>query len=200
MSVVDLVMDFRGVNVSEAVQWLDTTFPGIPRIPKGRHLAERDRPRLPVGAETPLELLVRCGIFGRLQPAARIVFPVLLSFATKDEKGIYHVRLSYRAIMRYSGLKSHTGVSAALGELKAWSLLQSLPAAGASPPIRPAAAYMLTPYSDEFQELANAIAGENRAAIEIERERRRFARAERNSQIQEQKRGRGDDSTEYKPL
>jgi hypothetical protein len=197
MSVIDLVMDHRGVSVTEAIRWLDGRFE-IPRIPKGKHLSEPDRPRFQVGHEAPMELLVRSGVWARLSPSAQRIFPVLLSLAElvePRERRRYRVTISYRALMRYSGVRSYNSVSAAVREFREWWLLKSLPVCGTSAPIRPASAYLITPYSDEFQELANAVAREHRAACEAEREFRRQARAERVKQVRASKQPPEPDGT-----
>jgi len=185
MSVLDLVIDVLGITVTEAIRWLDARF-AIPRIPKGRQLKEPERARFQVGQESPMELLVRSGVWARLSPSAQRILPALLNFAETDEKRRYRVKMSYRGVMRYSGVRSHNAVNAALKELREWYLLDSMPVSGPSAPIRPASEYLVTPHSDEFQEIANAVAGEHRAAIAIERELRKQARAERLKRIQTQ--------------
>ncbi len=59
MSVVDLIMDTRGLTVAEAARWLDENF-AVQRIQPGKHLAGAgaQHPYI-VGMETPIELLVR---------------------------------------------------------------------------------------------------------------------------------------------
>jgi hypothetical protein len=186
MSVLDFVMDVHGFAIPEAIRWLDEQF-DIPHIPKRKHLREAECPRFEVGRETPMELLVRSGVWARLSPPAQRIFPVLLSWSEPDEKRRYQVKMSYRAIMRHSGVRSYNAVRAALTEFREWRLVESLPVLGQSVPIRPASEYLITPYSNEFQELATAVAGEHRAAIQAERECRKQARAERLKLIRMQR-------------
>jgi hypothetical protein len=178
MSVISLVMDVLNVDVAQAIRWLAERF-DIPLIPKGKHLNEPHRPRGAVGNENPVELLVRSRIWAILSPPAQRIFPVLLSFAQKDDKRRYMVEMSYLAIQRYSGLKSPNAVKGALACLRDYHLLEGIPVHGGTPPLRPTGKYYLTPYGDEFQELANAVSAEQRTAIEIEREFRKQARSER---------------------
>jgi hypothetical protein len=186
MTVIDLVMDFLEVDVSRAIRWLAERYK-IPQIPKGTHLKEPNRPRFAVGKEDPVEMLVRSGIWGILSPPAQRIFPVLLSFAEPDDKRRYEVEISYLALQRYSGLKSPNAVRAGLKCLTDWRLLEAIPVYGGTPLIRRTAKYLLTPYGDEFQELANAVSSEQRTAIEVEREYRKHARSERFKKIENQR-------------
>jgi hypothetical protein len=183
MSVVDLVMDVQGVAFLQAIRWIDSHFPGVPRVPKGKHLRDPDRHRFPVGHEDPLELIVRSGVWAKLSPPSQRILPVLRGFGERQQDRTYRLSMSYVAIMRYSGVGSYSGVSKATKELEAWRLLERVPAIGELSPIRATAEYLLTPYSNEFQELANAVAGDLKAAVEAERELRRQARMERAKKL-----------------
>jgi hypothetical protein len=186
MSVIDLVMDFPGVDVSQAIRWLAERYK-IPQIPKGTHLKEPNRPRFEVGKEGPMEMLVRSGIWEVLSPPAHRIFPVLLCFAEFDGKRRYVVMMSYLGMQRHSGIKSPNAAKAGFKCLRDCHLLEWAPVRGETQPFLATAKYLLTPHADEFQELANAVAAEQRTAIEVEREYRKHARSERLKKIETQR-------------
>jgi hypothetical protein len=126
MSVIDFAKDYLGVDVRQAIRWLAERFE-IPRISRGKHLDEPDRPRFAVGNEDPVELLVRSGVWAILSPPAQRIFPVLLSFAQRDDKRRYMIEMSYLGMQRYSGLKSPNAVKGALACLGDFHLLEAIP-------------------------------------------------------------------------
>jgi hypothetical protein len=177
---IDLVMDVLGMDSpSAAGAWIVEHFE-VPFLPKGKHLKEASRPsRGRVGFEGYVGLLVQSGLWGRLSFPARSLIPTLLEFAQKDEsKPTYRVEISYRAISRYSGVKSHNAVVKALRELKQihWLRWEQSP----SPTVlRATNVYILTPESDELRELANAMARQTKDEVNTERELRLRQRSER---------------------
>ena len=184
-SVVDLVCDVQGVGVGEAAQWIAGHF-DVPQIPKRRHLEPSSSLRwCDVGHEQPIELLVKSGIWAGLSPQAQRVAPVLLCFATKEDRDTFRVQISDRALMRYSGVKSFSSVGKAKRQLEEIEWLECLPSeprpGGA---MRTACTYRLTPYSEGLKELANAMAAQNREEIAAEREIRKQQRRARRSALE----------------
>lgn len=184
MSVVDLVRDARSVSVGEAAGWIAEHF-DVPHIPKHRHLeSSPSRPCYDVGHEQPIELLVKSGIWALLSPQAQRVAPVLLCFATKEDRDTFRVQISDRALMRYSGAKSFSSVGKAKRQLEEIEWLERLPSAPEpGGVIQSVSAYRLTPYSNGLTELANAVSAQHREEIAAEREiRKQQQRARRSAQ------------------
>jgi DNA-binding HxlR family transcriptional regulator len=105
---------------------------------------------------------------------------VLFEFADKPDPRdrTAKLRLSYRAMQRYVGVGSPRAVAKALEELEeiGWLQRAERPAAG---PVGQTASYLLTPFSDQLQELANSTAADLKTDIRIERE----LRAERKRKL-----------------
>jgi hypothetical protein len=190
-SVIDVVIEARSECLNEAVAWLDANFT-IPRIAKRKHLdSEPLRRPNRVGYEDPIGLLVRTGIWGTISTSAQRIAPVLLAFAEPDESRRDHftLQISYRALMRYSGVHSNNAVSAALNELAAieWARrVVAKPKPGAL--LRKTGAYVLTPYSDALIEIGNTLSLSNRETISAERELRRVRRNQRTAELRQRNR------------
>jgi hypothetical protein len=183
MSVVDLIVDARGVTVAEAAHWLDQNFE-VRRIQPRKHLADAGARRpYQVGMEQPIELLVRCGVWARLSAPAQRIVPVLLSFAERGGPETFRVEISYRGMMRYSGLKSFNAVSGALGQLAEIGWLQRSGNGARGQILRDTGAYVLTPFSEALRELGNTISQEERQMIQAERELREQQRRQRRLAI-----------------
>jgi len=188
MSVVDLIVDARGVTVADAARWLEQNFE-VRRIPPRRHLAEAgERRPYQVGTEQPIELLVRSGLWARLSAPAQGIVPVLLSFAEPSGFETFQVEISYRGMMRYSGLKSFSAVSGALNQLAEIGWLRRPGNHARGEIVRETGAYVLTPLSDAVKELGNAIFQEERQTIQAERELREEQRRHRRAQMAERSR------------
>ena len=179
---VDLVMAVLELqNPGAAARWIAERFP-VPELPPGKHLVEPDRPIFIYGSESEIGLLVHSGLWARLSPAARALIPVLLEFADRrDGQQGYVISISYRAIVRYSGIQSPNAIAAALRELEqiAWLVRSTGQREPGSGPVRTASTYQLTPRSDELVQLANAHFKEMRDEIAIEKALRAEARARR---------------------
>ena len=174
LSVIDVVMDVQSTTVAGAVRWLQEHFE-LKYIPKGQHLKDKHAIRqYEVGHEKPIELLIKSGIWATLAPATQRIAQVLLCFAKPGERpDTFEVQLSYRAIQRYSGVRSFTTISDAIHQLADLEWLKKLPQANiGTNVVRKVNTYVLTPYSDTLMETANSMAGTNRLAIEQERELR----------------------------
>ena len=182
---VDLVADVLERTPKDAAVWIAQQF-RVPSIPARKHLMEPARIVHQVGLESALGLLIRSGLWAQLSAFAQRLLPVLLEFADrfdpKDRSA--RLRLSYRAMQRYVGVGSPRAVAQALAELEeiGWIRREERAAAG---PVGKAAAYMLTPFSDQLQELANSTAADLRTNIRVERE----LRAERKQRLIDSIRG-----------
>jgi hypothetical protein len=103
-SNVDLVMGFLGCDVGSAVRWIAECFP-VPNVKVGRPAGKILPSAVPyrvgvLGSEW--EIIARSGMWGMLSAAERSILLALYEWQDV-ETGL--TRLSYRAIMRYSGVK-----------------------------------------------------------------------------------------------
>ncbi len=125
-SCVDLVMGVLQVRVGEAVRWIAERFP-VPNVKVGRPGGNALASPMPyrVGVRgSDWEVIVRSGMWGVMSAAEGRILMVLDYF--KDpESGL--TRISYRAMMRYSGIKKPANVSSAIKELCRMHALQSVP-------------------------------------------------------------------------
>lgn len=170
------VLDFS--SPSQAGLWIAKHFT-VPTIPKGKHLKEPTRRIVRVGFEGDIGLLVQSGIWGMLSDPSTRVVAVLRHFAHQNEgQPTYRVTMSFRAISRHSGIKSHSAIAKAIRELTEIGWLTRENKRSASP-IRPVNTYVLTPDSDALRERANSLARQRKDEIEAERELRRQERMER---------------------
>ncbi len=111
-STIDLVMLYRGCERREAVSWITARF-SVPLLPKGAHIEDREAwfPRFRASdTEAVLEMLVRSCLWRTLSHAERSILPVLATFATVNE-GV--AEISYRGLMRFSGVGSHATIAKA---------------------------------------------------------------------------------------
>jgi hypothetical protein len=113
LSPVDLVMSLLNVDAYAALLWLDARF-GLPRIPKGKHLARRQRVHGRVGVNGRLEAVVRSGLFAGMSHAEIRLLAVLDAFADPQTDT---VTISYRGLGRYAGLAKDSSVSKGLKRL-----------------------------------------------------------------------------------
>jgi hypothetical protein len=101
---------------------------------------------------------------------------------------VLQVRISYRAITRYSGIQSPNAVRKALLELSELGFLRLPdPAVPRLLADRATATYTLTPLSNELQELAQASARQSQQEIAAEVELRARKRRERMRKLREEK-------------
>jgi len=203
---VDLVMNVLGLNgPADAAVWIAERF-SVPCIPKGKHLKQPARPLVRAGFEGDIGILVLSGLWAELSAPARCIVPVLLSHADREPgKDTAEVRISYRAISRYSGVASPNAVAEALGQLEeiGWLKRQEDPQRAPNR-LRAVNTYLLAPQADSDIELAEAQWKQTREAIEGEREIRRRRRAERQTALHKSAQYDGafprTDCTKYKPL
>jgi len=115
LSPIDLVMLVRDVSLQEALAWITARYE-VPGIPKGRHTGSHQRwpERYRAGSGTSrVGFVVRSGVFASLTPSERSILEVLDTFSDGEA-----VTISYRGIMRYSGIGSQSTIAAGLKRLQ----------------------------------------------------------------------------------
>lgn len=181
-SNLDLVMGVLGVSVGDAVRWIADRFT-VPNVKPGRPVGSQEVQPAPyrVGVHgSEWEVIVRSGMWGAMSSAERSIL-VVLDYFKDSETGI--TRMSYRAIMRYSGVKKMANVSDAIKELKKMHALQAVP----GPRIgvtRECSSYHIMIDDPRFVEFCNEVYRIGRERIAQERDYRRQLRAQRQAQEQ----------------
>jgi hypothetical protein len=179
-SNVDLVMGVLGCDLASAVQWIAERFT-VPNIkvgrPSGNTMASPTPYRVGVhGSEW--EVIVRSGMWGAMTAAERSIL-VTLDYLKDSETGL--TRLSYRGIMRYSGVKKTAYVSRAIKELSRMGALQF--SRGQRIGVtRECSTYGVTLDNPKFLELCNGVFADARQEIAQEREYRASQKRERERQ------------------
>jgi hypothetical protein len=181
LSVLDMVREFDRIeDLTDAAECIAFYFPIIPEISPGSHLRNPTWDDVPPGCKDPLILLTASGIWAQLTVPAQRLIPVSLAFASKNEEST--VRVSYRALQRYSGIESPNSIRAAVTELEAIGFLKRRPLrARGNSPVKETAEYYVTPLSDRLREFANRISPQFGDAILIEKATRRQKRLARQS-------------------
>ncbi len=180
-SNLDLVMMVRGCDFPAAVAWISDRFPVPPGKP-GKHLIHRNgwHPRYRVGTSGSLfEWLVRAGLWADLPASHRSILVVLDTY-TDTETG--QATISYRGLMRYSGVRTKTTVRRALQHFLRIGLLEIEHGVGADG-FRSVSRYKLTFNSPRFLNLVNEIHRHQREEIELDR----VFRAEERKRLRRQK-------------
>jgi len=179
IGVIDFVMDARDMDFVSAIVWIESRF-DVPRMPVRKPTGRGERRHLD-GITHPIDYLVRAHIFRQLSPPAQAIATAMVAFS--DHAGIAdaprHVTISYRALMRYTGIRSPNSVSKAIDELEmiGWLRPHTLRAGL----LKTTGVYIVTPFSQSILELGHRLAKEEQMAIEYERtaaERRRVQRQE----------------------
>jgi hypothetical protein len=180
---INLVMDVLDFDSpARAGVWIAKHFQ-VPTIPKKKHLTDSPRRIMRAGFEGERGLLIQSGLWSRLGLPAKAIAPVLRHFAEREEgKVTFRVEISYRAISRYSGVRSHNAIAKAIRELSEihWLVQVPTPREGA---VQGVSVYLLTPQSDALHELANALAQQMKDEISAERELRQQQRVERSKSL-----------------
>ena len=176
-SNVDLVMGVLDCDLGSAVLWIAERFT-VPNVkvgrPAGNTLASPAPYRVGVyGSEW--EVIVRSGMWGALTAAERSVLLTLDKWQDV-ETGV--TCLSYRAIMRYSGVAKLGNVSSAIKELKRIHALQSVPGLRCGL-VRECSTYRVTLTDPKFIETCNEVYTSARKEIALEREYRASQKAKR---------------------
>ena len=175
-STIDFVMLFLECERREAVSWIVERFP-VPARPLGAQIKKKEAwfPRFHSGVnENVLTLLVRSGIWSELTHAERSILPPLVTFADRNT-GI--AEISYRGLMRYSGVGSPATVAAAMRRFERMRLLQVARKPGELL-FRRVNQYCLTVDDPDFQALVTKVFQQQREEIELER---RFRAEERTA-------------------
>ena len=176
-SNLDLVMGVLDCDFGSAVLWVAERFP-IPSVKVGRPAGNTLPFPLPyrVGVRgSEWEVIVRSGMWGMLSAAERSILLTLEHF--KDsETGL--TRLSYRAIMRYSGVAKLGNVSSAIKELRRIHALQSVPGLRCGL-VRECSTYRVTLTDAKFLEICNEIYASARQEVAQERDYRASQKAKR---------------------
>lgn len=177
---VDLVTDVRKCSVSEAARWIAEKF-SVPGLQRGAHLAKPLEPMREVGYETPLQLLVRSGIWARLSGPAQSLVPTLLESAQSWQNQTATITISYAGLRRYSGVRSDESICKAIKELECIGWLKRNPSRRelSSRVVRTTTTYTLTPLSNEVKNYGNGIYRQHQESIKAERELRDERRAAR---------------------
>jgi hypothetical protein len=116
--------------------------------------------------ENVITLLIRSGIWSELTHAERSILPALLTFANRDT-GI--AEISYRGLMRYSGVGSPATVAAAIRHFEKMRLLQVARKPGELL-FRGVNQYTLTVENPEFQAMVTKVFQQQREEIELEKQ------------------------------
>ncbi len=176
IGVIDLVMDARDMDFVSAIVWIESRF-DIPWMPVRK--PDRGERRYLDAITHPIDYLVRSHIFGQLSPPAQSVATTVVAFG--DHNGPAHapwtVTISYRALMRYTGIRSPSSVRKALCELEMIGWLRAHTRRTGL--LKATGAYVITPFGDAIVELGHKLARDEHMAIEYERaaaERRRVLR------------------------
>ena len=182
-SCIDLVMGVLCADVGTAVRWIAERFT-VPSIKSGRPVGHRTTQLAPYRAGvhgSELEFLVRSGMFGQLSSAESRILVTLAIFREPDS-GI--TKLSYQAIMRYSGVGSRANVARALAQLQRLHAIQiSLgPRIGIT---RECSSYRVTLDDPKFYDLCNEVCRIGREQVAQERVYRSQLRAEREKKARD---------------
>jgi hypothetical protein len=174
LSPLDLVMSVLGLDFPAALQWITSRYE-VPALVKGEHIQHQERwpERYRVGASgSALEALIRSGIWASLTPAQCKILPVLEMFA---DAGTQRVTISYRGMMRYTGVRSQSTVATALKQFRALRFLR-VEARRDSDGLRACSTYKLCFDDSAFLQLANDCRKRQTGQINQERDFRKNAR------------------------
>ncbi len=181
MGPIDLVMDVHGTaGPADAALWIAERF-AVPTIPIRKRLTDALDRRYRVGYDRGLGLLIRSGLWARLSAPAQTIAAVLLEYGEKEHalNETLRVRMAYRSLARYSGVRSHNAIRKALLELNEVGFLRLQSTAPALSLNRQSATYIVTPNSDCLWELAQTAAEQTKQEIAAEVELRKRQRNER---------------------
>ena len=178
LSPIDLVMSVLRLDFRQAVQWITSRYE-VPAAPKGKHIARLQRwpERFRVGTGSAVEMLIRSGIWASVTPAQRSLLPVLETFADSQT---HKATISYRGMMRFSGVESQSTISSALKRFRALRFLR-VESGRDNEGLRTCGTYQLCFDDPDFLRLANDSFRRNSEEIEQERELRKNARNKRRA-------------------
>ena len=182
LSPIDLVMSVLSLDLRAAVKWITARY-DVPTAPRGKHIQHRNRwpERFRIGAGAfPFDTLIRSGIWASLTPSQRSILPVLQTFAGNGSTDST-VTISYRGLMRYAGVGSHSTVATALKRFQALHLVHVQKGAD-NGGLRACNRYRLTFDEPAFLASANKELEKLRNEIALERQLRSSARQQRRKQ------------------
>lgn len=180
-STIDLVKLYRECDLREAVEWITARFP-VPLLPKGSHIPRRDAwfPRYRSGVdENVLTLMVRSGLWNQLSHAERSILPVIVTYTDRDT-GI--AEISFRGLMRFSGVGSQVTIAAAIKTFERMRLLKVARRRGELL-FRGVNQYQLTPEDPEFFSLVQRVFAQQGEEIQLEKELRAQQKRKRREHL-----------------
>lgn len=119
-SNVDLVMAVLRCSLTEAIEWFEEHYPGIPRIKTKSSRRESFEFRAGVDEFRTPDDLVRAGLIPHLTDSSLRVFNVLAAFRDKNDVS----RISYHTIKLRTGIASNHTVAKAIRRLEALGLIE----------------------------------------------------------------------------
>jgi hypothetical protein len=169
-SNIDLVMLHLSCDRKQAVKWILERF-DVPSRPAGSHVEKREAwfPRFHSGVnENVMTLLVRSGIWADLTPAEQSVLAVLITFTDNQDR---YAEISYRGLMRYTGIGSQTTLAKAIQRFVRMHVLKVVHRPGQRP-CRGVNQYFLTIDDPRFDSLLMEQFRRTREEIALEKELR----------------------------
>jgi hypothetical protein len=188
LTVVDLLMhvgDFSDPLVAVRYFAPELASYQVPTIPKGSHLKNPQGLPVPPACDDPLRLLVVSGVWATLSETTQRLMPVFLALTDwRAENPKPEFELSYRAMTRFSGVKSPNAINESLDNLTSIGWMERIAQSprGKSP-IKDTAWYRLTPLSDRVRAAADANAPKFAKAIKDEKAVRKQEREDRKRQL-----------------
>ena len=169
-STIDFVRLYLDCDLRTAASWITERFP-VPTLRPGSHVTKREAwfPRFHSGVdENVVTMLVRSGIWSELSHAERSILPPLVTFV---DRGTGITEISYRGLMRYSGVGSSATIAEAMRRFERMRLLQVARRPGELT-FRRVNQYRLTVDDPEFQALVTKVFQQQREEIELEKQLR----------------------------
>jgi hypothetical protein len=180
-SNIDLVMAVKHCDCATAVRWIAERF-AVPCKKAGRPIGSKKTqiPTLRTGYNGGMEVVVRSGVYGQLDPSAKAILTLLFNFRDPDTG---FTQISYRGIAVYSGVESSATVSKALKFLQKIHAIQILrgPRLGIT---RPCNQYRVTLDDEKFLALCNETYRALRESSEKEKAIRSEKRLARETESQ----------------
>ncbi|WP_263375551.1 hypothetical protein [Granulicella aggregans] len=176
-SNLDLVMLYLSCDLRAAAEWIKARFT-VPTLQKGDHVIKRQawHPHFRASdTDSVVDALVRCGIWASLSNAERSILPALFTFSDRDS-GL--AEISYRGLMRFSGVGSPATISGALRHFEQMKFLKVIRTRGLGP-VRRVGRYHFTFDDPDFQSMVGEALRRQRDEIALQRELQLEARRAR---------------------
>jgi hypothetical protein len=166
-------MTVQSCDMRTAVLWLARNF-DVPVLPKRAHLetAERWQPCYRAGTrDDGLNFLIKSGVYATLSPSEQAILPVLLAYKDENNESV----ISYRGIMRFSGVGSMSSVYKALKHFQDLHILERIGPARDKhlPVLRSVGHYRMTMDDADLETFAKETYENTQKEIAVERELRR---------------------------